>query len=236
MGRSRKSSVVDQPPGEGGSGLAALAAPVASSAARRWQGRGRTFVRALLRARNLTQYLKVLLGIRLEARVVVSCLTTPFYSDHLRDAAPECLGVLPSHPVWSTGPSVLSSPAWWPCWVSSALCPALDAVSVMLAKEPEGMRDRSRLWGLSFLLYHPGLKGGLDSTPPSESVRHRQNCRPCPLAVHCVIPGALSPCCAACLGPPCPLGDRGWAPKPHRPFFPCPLPQRDLTFFLDCLY
>lgn len=165
---------MDQPPGEGGSGLAALAAPVASSAARRWQGRGRTFVRALLRARNLTQYLKVLLGVRLEAQVVVSCLTTPFYSDHLRDSSPECLGVLPSHPVWSTGPSVPSSPAWWPCWVSSALCPAPGAVSVMLAKEAEGMRDKNRLWGLSFLLYHPGLKGGLGSTPPSESVRHRR--------------------------------------------------------------
>lgn len=99
VGGSRKSSV-DQPPGEGGSGLAALAAPVAPSAGR-WQGWGRTFVWALLRARNFTQYLKVSLGVRLEARMIISCLTTPFYSDHLRDTSPECLGVLLYHPLWS---------------------------------------------------------------------------------------------------------------------------------------
>lgn len=122
---------------------------------------GRTFVWALLRARNLTDYLKVSFGIRLEARVIFSCLTTPFYSDHLRDTSPECLGVLPYHPLWRTGPSVPSSLAWWPWWVSSALCPALDAVSVMLAKEAEDIRDRNRLLGLNFLLlYHPGLGPG----------------------------------------------------------------------------
>lgn len=122
---------------------------------------GRTFFWALLRARNLTCYLKVSFGIRLEARVIFSCLTTPFYSDHLRDTSPECLGVLPYHPLWRTGPSVPSSLAWWPWWVSSALCPALDAVSVMLAKEAEDIRDRNRLLGLNFLLlYHPGLGPG----------------------------------------------------------------------------
>lgn len=202
----------------------------------RWQGRGSTFVWALLRARNFTRYLKVSFGIRLEARVIFSCLTTPFYSDHLRDTS-ECLGVLPYHPLWSTGPSVPSSPAWWPWWVSSVLGPALDAVSVMLAKEAEDMRDRNRLLGLNFLLYHPGLGGGPWTAPPSESLTHLQSCRPRRQATHCVILGAISPCCAASLGPPCPLWGGGRAPKQHRPFFPCPPPpQRDLTFFLDCLY
>lgn len=48
---------------------------------RRGQGRRRTFVWALLRARNLTWYLKVSFGIRLEARVMI-CPITPFYSGH----------------------------------------------------------------------------------------------------------------------------------------------------------
>lgn len=40
---------------------------------------------ALLRARNFTWCLKVSFGVRLEARVIFSCLTAPFYSDHLED-------------------------------------------------------------------------------------------------------------------------------------------------------
>lgn len=127
-----------------------------------------------------------------------------------------------------------------PCLVAMVglicLGPALDAVSVMLAKEAEDMRDRNRLLGLSFLLYRPGLGGALDGTP-SESLTHLQSCRPRCRATHCTILGAISPCCAASLGPPSPLWGGGRAPKQHRPFFPClPPPQRDLTFFLDCLY
>jgi len=110
----------------------------------------------------------------------------------------------------------------------------------MLAKEAEDMGNRNRLLGLNFfLLYHPGLGGGLDSTPPplSESLRHDRaaGLAPWPLGP-ALCPRANPPCCVTSLGPPCPRGVGGWAPKQHRPFFPCPLPQRDLTFFLDCLY
>ena len=97
------------------------------------------------------------------------------------------------------------------------LGPALDAVSVMLAKEAEDMRDRNRLLGLSFLLYRPGLGGALDGTP-SESLTHLQSCRPRCRATHCTILGAISPCCAASLGPPSPLWGGGRAPKQHRPY------------------
>lgn len=88
-GRSRKSSAVDQP--RGGEALLLLGP-------KRGQGRRRTFVWALLRARNYTWYLKVSFGVRLEARMMI-CLSTPFTVVTWRMTFPPgCLGVLPYHP------------------------------------------------------------------------------------------------------------------------------------------
>lgn len=169
---------------------------------RRGQGRQRTFVWALLRARNFTWYPKVSFGIRLEARVM-TCLTTPFYSGHLEGYF-SWVSRSPLLSMWTPGPlETVLSPAWWPWQVPFALwCPALDA---------EDLRDRSRLLGLSFLpLHHPGLRGGLDSTPP---VRARGAYRAASLA-----PWSLDhalyhswchlPCHAGSVGPPTPCGLR----------------------------
>lgn len=52
----------------------------------RGQGRGWTFVWVLLRARNFTGYLKVPFVIRLEARVIISCLSAPFCSHCLEES------------------------------------------------------------------------------------------------------------------------------------------------------
>lgn len=226
VGASRKSSAVDQPPGEGGSGLAAaVAAPVASSGHQERAGEGK----GLTKGRNLMWHLKVSFGTSLEAHVIFR-LITPFYRDHLEDYFSSWVsGVLPYHPLWPAGPSVPSSPAWW---VSSALCLALDAVSVMLAKEAEDMRDRSRLLGLSFLpLHHPGLRGAW-TAPTSESLRRLQSCRPAPghWAMHCVILGAIFPCRAGSLGSAHPLWVDGWAPKQHKPLFPQPPPPKGRDF------
>lgn len=75
---------------------------------RRGQGRQRTFVRALLRARNFTWYPKVSFGIRLEARVMI-CLTTPFYSGHLEGYFP-WVSRSPFLSMWTTGPLETVSP------------------------------------------------------------------------------------------------------------------------------
>lgn len=66
------------PDPRGGSGLSA-AAPVASSGhlGGGGLGEGKDLHLGLTRARNLTWYLKVSFGIRLEAQVMVSCVTTP---------------------------------------------------------------------------------------------------------------------------------------------------------------
>lgn len=87
-GRSRNSAV-DQP--RGGEALLLLGPETG-------QGRRRTFVWALLRARNFTWYLKVSFGVRLEARMII-CLSTPFTVVTWRMTFPPgCLGVLPYHP------------------------------------------------------------------------------------------------------------------------------------------
>lgn len=107
----------------------------------------------------------------------------------------------------------------------------LEAVSLMLAREAEDVRGRGRLLGLSsFLCIILGL--GAWTAPASES------CGPHPLA--------SEPSTVSFLVPSSPLHQQsqpspylwvvGWAPKQHRPLFPLPLPQRDMTFFLDCLY
>lgn len=107
----------------------------------------------------------------------------------------------------------------------------LEAVSLMLAREAEDVRGRGRLLGLSsFLCIILGL--GAWTAPASES------CGPHPLA--------SEPSTVSFLVPSSPphrqsqpspyLWVVGWAPKQHRPLFPLPLPQRDMTFFLDCLY
>lgn len=107
----------------------------------------------------------------------------------------------------------------------------LEAVSLMLAREAEDVRGRGRLLGLSsFLCIILGL--GAWTAPASES------CGPHPLA--------SEPSTVSFLVPSSPPHQQsqpspylwvvGWAPKQHRPLFPLPLPQRDMTFFLDCLY
>lgn len=111
---------------------------------------------------------------------------------------PECLGVLPYHPCGPQDP--LSPPETvLPCLVAMvAHWPLMDAVSIMLAKEAKGVRDRSRLPGLSlFPLHHPGWH-------PTESSRRQQSCRPRVLAAGpcTVILGAIFPCRAGSQDPP----------------------------------
>lgn len=129
------------------------------------------------------------------------------------------------------------SPGRWPWWISSAVS-RLDAVSVILAKEAEDMRDRSRLLGLNFLpVHHPGLRGAWTAPYPRE-LEGLQSCRPHPLAagprtVSFLVPS--SPAMLAVWAQPSPLGCRLDSPATQTTV-PPPLPQRDMTFFLDCLY
>lgn len=118
------------------------------------QGRGRTFVWALLRASN---YL-VPEGFIWDQTGGPSdgLLQPPFYRGHLRTVY-SWVSQSPSLPSsWTPGPS----PPPWDCpfppfgghGAASALwCPAVDAGNIMLAKEAEDRRDRSRLLGLGGL-------------------------------------------------------------------------------------
>lgn len=176
-----------------------------------------------------TWYLKVSFGIRLETHGF-SRLTTPLYSKHLED----CLRVpLPSAVDRRTFCNILCPFIPWLVAMEGLVCCdlTLEAVSLMLAREAEDVRGRGRLLGLSsFLCIILGL--GAWTAPASES------CGPHPLA--------SEPSTVSFLVPSSPphrqsqpspyLWVVGWAPKQHRPLFPLPLPQRDMTFFLDCLY
>lgn len=84
MGRARKSSAGVWPPGRG-LWICCCCSRVVEGTGR-GQGRGWTFVWVLLRARNFTGYLKVPFVIRLEAQVIISCLSAPFCSHCLEES------------------------------------------------------------------------------------------------------------------------------------------------------
>lgn len=107
----------------------------------------------------------------------------------------------------------------------------LEAVSLMLAREAEDVRGKGRLLGLSsFLCIILGL--GAWTAPTSG------NCGPHPLAsepstVSFLVPSSSA--APAVSAQPLPLGCRlgSQATQTTLPLAP---PQRDMTFFLDCLY
>lgn len=132
--------------------------------------------------------------------MIFSCLTPPLTVNTRRiTSPPEGLGALPHQPCGPLEPFFL-----FPCLVAllGLLWPlsALDAVSVMLAKGAEGVRDRAGSRGSTFFYILSGLaRGGHGQHPTTECLRHLQSCRPhtCLLGLF----GAIFPCQVGSLGP-----------------------------------
>lgn len=157
----------------------------------------------------------------------------------------ECLGVLTIHmdhrtlsPLLGLCPFLFRLVAVVGLICLVAPCSGCYATSIMMAKKAEAMRDRSRLLAQHFLCIILG-SGGSGQRPTSESLRCLQSCKPHPL-----VPG---PCTVSSLVPsfpamlafwahPTPFGLRVGIPSNTNHSSHHTLPQRDLTFFLDCLY
>lgn len=127
---------------------------------------------------------------------------------------------------------------FFPCLVAMVglICPVL-CFGIMLAKEAEDVRDRSRLLGLSFFVCIIVVLGGLDSPPHGEPEAPTE-LQVLPLAAG---PALCHPWCHLSLpcqqpGPSPPPWVEGGLPSNTDHCSHHPLPQRDVTFFLDCLY
>ena len=181
---------------------------------RRGQGRGRTFVWALLRARDFTWYRKVSFGIRLDQkiRVIFSCLTAPFYSDHLEDYFSSWVSWSPPIPSivdHRTLCPLLRLCPFFSCLVAMVglICPVLcsGCCECKAGKESRGREgQKAGSWGSAFFLRIIWVLGP-GQHPTTESLRHLQSCRSHPSGPHTVILGAIVPCRAGSLGPPHPV-------------------------------
>lgn len=133
---------------------------------------------------------------------MVSCVT-PFTVVTWRITLP--LSVLESFLITHVDPRTLCPLLrlpFLPCLVAMvAHWPLMDAVSIMLAKEAEDVRDRSGLPGFSLLpLHQPGWH-----PQRARGANRAAGLVSWPLAMHCVILGAILPCRAGSQDPPHPL-------------------------------
>lgn len=127
---------------------------------------------ALLRARNFTWYLKVSFGVRLEARVI-SCLTAPFYSDHLEDYFSSWVSRSPPIPSIVDHRTLCPLPRLCPffsCLVAMVglICPVLCSgyCECKAGQESRGREGQKQAPGAQLSSSSSSGSWGLDSTPP----------------------------------------------------------------------
>lgn len=167
VGRAGKSSAVDQTPEEALDLLLLLQWPLLGTGEEGLR-EGKDLHRGFTRARNLTWYLKVSFGIRLEAQVMVSCVTTPLQWSLggllflLSVSETFLIHVDP----WTLCPLLRLS--FLPCLVAMVSHRPCDGCCEHNAGTEAGS------WGSAGFLY--------SGRHPTESLRRQQSCTPCVLA------------------------------------------------------